>query len=75
MVLVVLCYGIEFFVLFAPYVRFHILVKFVLLGGRQLGNSCVLGLRINMLTALKGSQFIFFFTRLTICFNLVLFPP
>ena len=48
--------------LFAPYVRFHILVKFVLLGGRQLGNSCVLGLRFNMLTALKGSQFYFFYS-------------
>ena len=27
-VLIVLCRGVDFFVLFAPYVCFHILVKF-----------------------------------------------
>ena len=33
------------FVLFEPYVRFHILVKFGYLSGRLLRNSCSLGLR------------------------------
>ena len=33
------------FVLFEPYVRFHILVQFGHLSGRLLGKSCSLGLR------------------------------
>ena len=40
MVLIVLCFGV-----FAPYVRFHILLKLGLLSGRLLGNSYSLGLR------------------------------
>ena len=33
----VLCFGVECFVLFAPYVCFHILLKFAYLSGRLLG--------------------------------------
>ena len=43
-VLIVLCLGVEFFVLFLPYVCFDILVKFGSLSGLLLGNSCSLGL-------------------------------
>ena len=42
MVLFVFCF---IFVLFEPLVRFHILVKFGLLSGCLLGNSCSLGVR------------------------------
>ena len=44
-VIVVLCFGIELFVLFQPNVRFHIIRKFGKRSVRLLGNSCSFGLR------------------------------
>ena len=38
---IVLCIGVYFFVLFAPYVCYHILVKLA----TNLANSCSFGLR------------------------------
>ena len=49
----------NFFVLFAQYVRFSLLVKFESLSGRLLGNSCSLGLVLSSLSL--SSNFILLF--------------
>ena len=46
--------------LLEPYVRFHISVKFRLLSGRLLGNSCSLGLRYVFLVLVPKCHFSFF---------------
>ena len=43
-VLFVLCLGVLFFVMLAPYICYHILVKLRYLSGHLLGNSCSFGL-------------------------------
>ena len=60
MVLLVLCLGVDFYLLFVPYVCVHILVRFRLLSGGLLGNSCSLGLQCVFLVQLSNCQFSFF---------------
>ena len=51
--------------LFAPYARFHILVKIGLLSDRLLGNSCSLDLRyVFFLVQVPKGHFSFFFQPL-----------
>ena len=46
--------------LFEPDVNFHILVKFGLLSGRLLGNSCSLDLRYVFLVKVTKCRFVLF---------------
>ena len=50
--------------LLETYVRFYILVQFVCLSGRLLGNSCSLGLRYVFLVKVPMCHFSFFFSPL-----------